>query len=36
MTTINIKDIEAEAKRRGVPVYVILDEIAKNSTNQLN
>lgn len=31
-----IKQIEAEAERRGVPVYVILDEIVERQILNLN
>jgi len=36
MASITISQIETEAKKRGVPVYVVLDEIIFNQSIKLN
>ena len=33
---VTIEDLDLEAKRRGVAVYVILDELEKKAVSQLN
>lgn len=36
IVSVTIEQLEAEAKRRNVPVYIILDEIERKANSRLN
>ena len=36
IVNVTMEQLEAEAKRRNVPVYVILDEIERKANSRLN